>query len=370
MPAKGFQGNVATIGTKGNYMEQLIKAALAAAVAAAAHHTAAGQVVGDIPYTLPKTAVRTTLLIEKTTYTPGEFAPYAERYLKQKGVPQEKSTEYRIISAGMECFHVPDTAKGHILSLDRKHMVEEVARTPDGILLAINAKAEETPAKEKFKPAKKAKQPNPMDYMNGDILRAGSKAKMAELTAQEIYDIRDSKSQLQRGEADYMPGDGQQMKIMLDGLEASENALLSTFEGTKRIDTTQVDIDFVPGKASEKAVLFRFSKKLGLTDADDLAGEPYHLAVEAVETTTGTAGEKGKKTKDDIGLWVNRPAKAKARLYGKGGTLAEMEFLAGQFGTEESLSGELFGKKQTTRVVLNRDNGGLELIEAVETDHR
>ena len=43
-------------------------------------------------YFLPKTALRFTLLVEKTTYKPGEFNQYAERYLK-KPVPSEEQPD-------------------------------------------------------------------------------------------------------------------------------------------------------------------------------------------------------------------------------------------------------------------------------------
>ena len=36
-------------------------------------------------YYLPKTAIRIHLLIENQTYTPGQFARYAEHYLRLKG---------------------------------------------------------------------------------------------------------------------------------------------------------------------------------------------------------------------------------------------------------------------------------------------
>ena len=62
--------------------------------------------------------------------------------------------------------------------------------------------------------------------MNEDILSAGSSAKMAELCALEIYDIRDSKSLLNKGQADFMPKDGEQLRIMLANLETQENALM------------------------------------------------------------------------------------------------------------------------------------------------
>ena len=37
-------------------------------------------------YFLPKTAIRFTFLVEKTTYTPGDFAAYAQRYMRLKDV--------------------------------------------------------------------------------------------------------------------------------------------------------------------------------------------------------------------------------------------------------------------------------------------
>ena len=42
-------------------------------------------------YFLPKTAVRIVVQVEKTTYTPGEFCKYADRYLRLKDVESEAS---------------------------------------------------------------------------------------------------------------------------------------------------------------------------------------------------------------------------------------------------------------------------------------
>ena len=41
-------------------------------------------------YFLPKTALRISVLVEKTTYEPGDFAPYAQRYLRVGGFPGER----------------------------------------------------------------------------------------------------------------------------------------------------------------------------------------------------------------------------------------------------------------------------------------
>lgn len=65
---------------------------------------------------------------------------------------------------------------------------------------------------------------------------AGSTAKMAELVAKEIYNIRESKNALVRGQADNMPKDGEQLKIMLANLEEQEAAMTEMFSGTLNKD--------------------------------------------------------------------------------------------------------------------------------------
>ena len=46
-------------------------------------------------YYLPMTAIAVTVLVEKTTYTPGDFCQYAERFLRMKDVSPTPSVSYR-----------------------------------------------------------------------------------------------------------------------------------------------------------------------------------------------------------------------------------------------------------------------------------
>ena len=48
-------------------------------------------------YFLPKTVLRISVLVEKTTYQPGDFAPFAQRYLRMADVSQEPATSYRVV---------------------------------------------------------------------------------------------------------------------------------------------------------------------------------------------------------------------------------------------------------------------------------
>ena len=68
-----------------------------------------GQTPDGVVYYLPKTALRIHLLIEKQTYTPGQFARYAERYLHLTGVVQQEQISQRIVSCEVSSFGVRDT---------------------------------------------------------------------------------------------------------------------------------------------------------------------------------------------------------------------------------------------------------------------
>ena len=109
--------------------------------------------------------------------------------------------------------------------------------------------------------------------MTEEILIAGSTAKMAELVAKEIYNIRESKNSLTRGQADYMPKDGAALKLMLDNLDEQEQAMMQMF-ANNRPHRKIIYHPHKPEADMKEKIAFRFSKKLGMLDADNLSGEP------------------------------------------------------------------------------------------------
>lgn len=324
------------------------------------------QSIEGTSYTLPKNGMNFTVKVEKTQYTPGKFCQYAERYMKEK-VSQQPSTTYRIIGISMDATAVPDTAKRFTLITDKKHTIDKVTCSPSGQLLAINADAQ--PLRQQaqvFTPAKKPAPLNPNDYMTEDILSAGSTAKMAELSAKEIYDIRDSRNSLSRGEADNLPKDGAQLALMYANMNRQEAALSQLFYGTTVKDTAWTQVSFMPEKEG-RSVLFRFSKYYGLVDAGDLSGTPYYINVADERTAVEPETVEGKKEdKNDIGLRVALPSKIKATLTCEGKTIDTYEISAAQFGYVESLSGELFGKKQSSQIVLDPLTGSVRSIKSID----
>ena len=314
-------------------------------------------------YFLPKTAVRITVQIEKTTYTPGEFCKYADRYLRLKDVSSESSVSYRITDLRIEPVAMADTTKGFAVKFDPKSVAANIALSDDGVLLAINAAPVAPVTTPAFKPAPKPAAMNPRQLMSEEILAAGSTAKMAELTAQDIYEIRESRNLLIRGQADNMPKDGEQLRLMLNQLEMQDRALSSLFSGQTVKDTAEQVMTIMPDKEIERELLFRFSKKLGLVDKDDLAGEPYYIRVANLHSVPMPEAND-KKKKQEPGLYINVPGKMKVSLYDAVEPIQVKELPAGQFGNVELLSGALFNKRYATHIWMNPISGAVDRMEA------
>lgn len=316
-------------------------------------------------YYLPKTAIRIDLIIEKSVYNPGEFCQYAGKYLNNEDVKCESHTYYKISQIGLSSVGIADTAKCYAIKLNPKNATTNFVLNEEGILLAINAAPKVINQQKIFKPAPKPAAINPHKFMNQDILSAGSTAKMAELVAQEIYDIRDSRSQLSKGQAEFMPKDGEQLKIMLQNLDVQESALTQAFVGTTVKDTTEHVIMYCPDHETAKSLVFRFSNKLGMLDQDDMAGNPYYISIEDEHFVPQEALNNTKKKKTENGLFVNIPGKIKATLFNGDKMLGSIEIYAGQFGHAECLSTELFNKKYDTHLILNPNTGSVEKLETL-----
>ena len=139
-------------------------------------------------YLLPKTGIRISVLVEKTTYTPGELNKYAERYLRIKDVSPAPSVSYRITGIRQEAYAVADTSKHYAIEFNAKTVATNIRLSDDGILLAINAEPNKLPVTKPFVAAPHPASVNPRQYMNEETLAAGSTAKMAELIAKTLDD--------------------------------------------------------------------------------------------------------------------------------------------------------------------------------------
>ena len=322
-----------------------------------------GSTLEGVSYFLPKTAFRITIITEKTVTKPGDFNKYANRYLRMPNVPTVETVDWAIKSIKLEPFGVPDKEKAYSIKIKSKTVAPLVGLSSDGILLSINTEAEEEFMPELPEAIPAAKPEDLRSYMTQEMLAAGSTAKMAELCAEEIYDLRDSRNSLIKGEADNMPKDGAQLQLMLNQLDKQIAALESMFKGTQQTSTEVTSFNFLPNQETDKEILFRFSQKLGVVDEDDLAGAPIYVSVRCLETLPKTVMDEDaakKKAKMEKGVFYNVPARTKVSIFNNQQEFCTTELPMGQFGVVEILANTLFDKQATTKVTFFQSTGGIK----------
>lgn len=317
-----------------------------------------------VTYYLPNTVLDITLEAIEVTRTPGEFSAYAGNYLHITDAISKPEKYWEIASVKIVQQGVPDPEKMYTIKLAEGSTASNVQLSKDGILQAINTTIEEKAPVTKKSTTKQM--PDPKSYLTEEILQATSTAKMAELTSKEIYAIRESKLAITRGQAENMPKDGLSMQLVLNELNMQEQSLKSLFTGTCDTVRYTCNIKMTPTMDSDttKAVLFRFSRKLGILKNNDLAGAPIYYDFKNLFSMPQPANDgKKKKAPKKEGVFVNIPGKAAVKIYSPAEVYFEEELPFAQLGTTESLAKELFNKNVTTKVILDKATGGVIKIE-------
>lgn len=321
-----------------------------------------GATSDGVTYALPTTGITIKVVSLKVNYTPGEFARYAERLLLLHDVEQQPSTSWTIVELKMDYYGQPDTTKVYTVKLKDKSLAPLVSLSNEGLLMAVNNPTRDIISTPPDQPYRFRKNDNPAKYLSQEILQAANKAKMAELTAQEIFDIREAKSAIIKGEADNMPQDGESLKTLLQQLDQKEQGLTSLFLGVRDSAIVTSTYTFVPTTSANKKTLFRFSSHFGPVDADDLSGEPVTISVEDLHTVNLPTEEELAKRKI-TGLVYNIPGMAEVTVTLSGKTLAQQKASFAQFGTTDQLMPVLFNKGATTRVTFSTVTGAMQVIE-------
>lgn len=314
-----------------------------------------------VTYSLPMTAVNVDATAIKTVYVPGEFAKYADRFLHIQGVRRESEVSWKLEELKVTQVGIPDTLKTFVIKQKDKSSASNVQLTDAGILLAINTSQQladnSLPQGTKTSHALNAKQ-----YLTSEMLEAASTAKMAELVAQEIFDIRDSKNAIRRGQAESMPKDAGSLRIVLDDLNKQEEALTQLFVGYTDTIVVHQRFQFATKTDIEKKVAFRFSKKLGFVDADDYAGEPYYISIKDKHSVPLPTEKEAAKRKIQ-GVVYNIPGTASVTVSTMTSVLYNAELPMGQFGNIDMLNNALFNKGAAPKVTFNPATGALLRLE-------
>lgn len=322
-----------------------------------------------VTYMLPRTEIEILLQVTRHHYTPGEYMKYAEQYLHLGNVKPQENLTYSLDKVTMRPIGVPDKEHTYFVRLRDKSTAPLMELTEEGIVRSINMPFSGTPKADSpatTQPIDPATQPlDPRSLMTEEMLMANSNAKRAELVAKEIYDIRDSRNALLRGEADNMPKDGTQLKLMLDNLNRQEQALTELFTGHVEQQTQLIPLR-IELKESTSQVAFRFSRLLGLLDSQNLAGEPYTLVVTNLTPELGAPLTPEEEKKQLDGVAYNVPGRARVQLIHGGQMLYDKELPVAQFGSKEYLAPVLFNKNATTKVLFDVNTGAILKVDRSE----
>lgn len=319
-----------------------------------------------ITYCLPDTKIEITVNAVCITRTPGEFSRYAERYLRIDNAITDAESFWEMTEATADAVGMPNAEKRYTIKLNNS-TAANIVLDGNGIIESINGKNTIKAEKENTTAVTVKQHNDASRYMTGEMFQATSTAKLAELTAKEIYTVRESKLAITRGLSENMPQDGQSMKMVLDELDKQEKALTELFTG--RSDTLYCSRTYtiVPeaGCDTTKAVLFRFSRKFGFLDKDDLAGEPVYYNMHDLRTVKLPTPDElaNKKVIKKEGVCYNVPGKAGLTLFTRSRKLFNGDIQAAQLGTTEVLSKDLFKKNSTTRIIFDTATGGIISIE-------
>lgn len=319
-----------------------------------------------VTYMLPKTQIEIHAYATKHTFQPGEFCRYADLYLHLKDVKMQPEAYWTLDKTEVRNIGVADKDKIYFVELKDRTAAPLMELTEQGTIYSINlpysGKRAETQTPQT---APSKTMPDPKSFFTEEILSATSTAKMAELVAREIYNIRESKNALIRGDADNMPKDGVQLQIMLDNLNMQEEALTSLFRGVDTTESVEMTFRVEPDFTAAEQVAFRFSQRAGIVDTDNLSGEPVYMAISSSNLISPPAADE-KSKKELEGVAYNVPGKAKVTLTYKQKQLFNGELPFTQLGSVEYLANVLFNKSTTTTVLFDAETGALIKVDREE----
>jgi hypothetical protein len=320
-------------------------------------------------YSLPVTHLDIEVEAVKTIKKAGPYSKYAKKFLGTDNAIIEDSEEWTLKDITVSPYGAPDTENQYLMQF-KSGSTPFIILNKAGLPLSINIEEQETNKSEK-EPIKKG--PSALEnnastkVMSGELLVSESTAKKAEIAANQIYKIRESRTNLITGEAEQMPPDGQSMKMIIEQLDAQEAALTALFLGTTQTESKIMNFDYIPVNDVENEVVFRLSDFNGVVDRNNLSGDPVYLSLKITEQGELPVNEKGETKKLPKGAVMYKiPGKATVTLKYNGKTISSNIFDIAQFGIDFGLDPAMFtDKKQPSYLKFYPETGAIKEIGTV-----
>lgn len=319
-----------------------------------------------IYYSLPKTVVKVSVTVEKTTKLEGPFASYASKYLGLSEVISEKSTSYSLSSVTMDTYSVPDPDQYYFIEtgkLKKKHLILNFGEY--NLLGSVNGRF--VKGGNKFLSdsvnylADDKDEISTQNFINSNIAEAFDtifekiildssvivkktlkkvyKDKTNEQKAREaadlIMNIEESRLALYTGysEVNYSK---ETIEYMAEKLLQMEQEYLNLFTGITVKQQLKYFYTYVPdGSYNVSLPLFRFSEKYGISDTSDYKGESVFVNLTSSGNSNVIASFEASRmeTKEKShGIYYRIPERARISLVYKDNEISASTFTIAQIG--------------------------------------
>lgn len=322
-----------------------------------------------VVYYMPKTELVIHIDYEVVTRTPGVFYQYAERYLGAKEIIMENTTNCQLCAVDIATESSADTERAYKVTAQKGMNTQLVSLSEDGRLLGYGlqdgTKCLQDAALQDGKKClqeaalQEAARGEELMPLLEEQFMAGSKAKMAEGAAKQIYRIRETRLNILAGDVEHVPADGKAMELVLNELDKQEQALVALFVGKTQVTHHTHAVRYVPGESVEKEVVCRLSAHNGIVDKNDLSGEPLYLTLAAKKQTLLPAGYIDKNTPLLSQIHYNLPGEAQVTLTFKGKQMAEQTVAVAQYGVAVPLVQDLFTGKAIPKIKISAETGNI-----------
>ncbi|MDE7347768.1 MAG: DUF4831 family protein [Muribaculaceae bacterium] len=321
-------------------------------------------------YSLPTTALEIEVTASHEVAKKGPYYLYAKKSIGTDKAVSEDSEKWQITEVKVRPYGVSDSGTQYLMQL-RPGALTSITVDPDGMLLAINKEVDSPASGFGQTPSQAAKVKWPtgneyLDFVDEDFVASKSSAKQAQLLAESLMEVRESKLALTRGTADAMPADGKQMELMLASLGEQEAALNAAFTGSVTTEYVTRRFTYVPD-GDAKEILFRLSDFAGFVDADDLSGDPVYIQIETLNQASIPVDAKGEPKKlPKNAVIYNIPGSAQVTISSMGKNLFQKEMQMAQMGMTFGLDPALFtDKKEPSFAVFDPVTGALLEIGSI-----
>lgn len=298
-------------------------------------------------YTLPKTELILEVKTKITKEVPGKYFQYAERYLGLTDVCQSEKTVHEIEDVKLFQRAVADSKHSYyILNSKKGKEQNSIELTKDGFLASVNGNHYVETNNTETRPVTRSTSVPDYFSMEASIItkemqQSTSVAKIAELAANELFNIRETRLNLLTQDVDKAPSDGRSYELVLSELNRMEKYYTELFTG-KKTTTYDTKTFYLTPDENLQSVLFRFSQTNGIVDKSDLSGIPVNISITAINDLK--IPEKAKQ-EEVSALYYRIPGKANVKLSdGNNKVYLEKVSVVAQFGKVLTLPSDNYSK--------------------------